>query len=234
MVTYRYPSSKQTEARGSDSRFLSLTRPRRVFMRMRSPSRRYHITDCCGAPSGLMVARVAYRFSSRNETISGARATCGNLQVRARCLVATYLRRKRSEVPDQEHANDAGPILAACWIDGRGGVRGVRASQSDGQRAALAIDIGTSSVRSLSFDLRGRAVAGSECQIGYDFTSTADGGAFVDARELLAITARCVDRTLAATESRHLDIAVVGIACFWHSLLGLDAEGRPTTPVLLW
>lgn len=98
----------------------------------------------------------------------------------------------------------------------------------------LAIDIGTSSVRALLFDRSANAVAGSETQIEYALDTTPDGGASTPADGLFELVATCVDGVLEFAGSMACDIEAVGISCFWHSLLGLDANGEPTTAVLLW
>ncbi len=99
----------------------------------------------------------------------------------------------------------------------------------------LTLDIGTSSVRAMLFDTRGRTVPGAEVQIAYRQTTFADGGVQTDADLLLARTVdslrqllRSVDR---ATAGR---IAGVGISCFWHSLLGVGKDERAVTPLYSW
>ena len=95
----------------------------------------------------------------------------------------------------------------------------------------LALDIGTSSTRALIFDRLGNVLRDSECQIPFEMTTTVEGGADVDARALFDLVCQSIDQVLA----RHpVPIAAVGIASFWHSLLGLDQAGVPTTPVYLW
>ncbi len=98
----------------------------------------------------------------------------------------------------------------------------------------LAIDLGTSSFRALLFDARARAVDGTEAQHGHQVRSTPDGGAEADAPALFDLLVRCVDGALANAGDRAADIAAVGHSCFWHSLLGVDAAGEPTTPLLIW
>ncbi|HEY8446615.1 MAG TPA: gluconokinase [Thermomicrobiales bacterium] len=98
----------------------------------------------------------------------------------------------------------------------------------------LALDAGTSSVRALLFDRRGRALANAETQLGYELVTTPDGGAEMDADRLVELLAECVDATLANAASHADEIAAVAMSCFWHSLLGLDASGKPVTPVLYW
>jgi gluconokinase len=99
---------------------------------------------------------------------------------------------------------------------------------------ALAIDIGTSSVRSMLFDRQGSALQNTVQQIPFDLTTTSDGGATLDPEVLLECAIRCVDGTLREAGDLAAQVRVAGISCFWHSLLGLDELGRPTTPVYLW
>ncbi len=95
----------------------------------------------------------------------------------------------------------------------------------------LALDIGTSSTRALLFDSRGWAIRGAECQIGFDMNTTSEGGADVDASALLDLVLQSIDAIAPMGEGQ---IAAVGVSCFWHSVMGIDASDRPTTPVYLW
>lgn len=95
----------------------------------------------------------------------------------------------------------------------------------------LALDIGTSSTRALLFDSRGWAIEGAECQLGFDMSTTSDGGADVDASMLLDLVLQSVDAIAPMGKGQ---IAAVGVSCFWHSVMGIDASDRPTTPVYLW
>jgi gluconokinase len=95
----------------------------------------------------------------------------------------------------------------------------------------LALDIGTSSTRALVFDGRGHSLRNSERQLPFDLVTTPDGGAEVDARVLRDLVYQSIDLVL---KSCPVEISAVGISCFWHSLLGLDRAGQPTTPVYLW
>jgi gluconokinase len=99
----------------------------------------------------------------------------------------------------------------------------------------LALDLGTSSFRALVYDARVRALEGSEQQLTYPIETTADGGAQVDAGKLVDLTVECIDGVLAAIGPEVARrIAAVGTTSFWHSLLGLDSDGEPVTPVLIW
>jgi gluconokinase len=98
----------------------------------------------------------------------------------------------------------------------------------------VAVDIGTSSVRALVYDAEARMVDASECQIAYEMRTTADGGAEADADEIVDLTLRCLDHVEALVAPRATDVGAVALTSFWHSLLGLDASGAPSTPVYSW
>ncbi|HEV7903746.1 MAG TPA: FGGY family carbohydrate kinase, partial [Pyrinomonadaceae bacterium] len=96
----------------------------------------------------------------------------------------------------------------------------------------LAIDIGTSSVRAALFDGRGREVAGTQGSVGRSFSTTREGGAEADAGELVAQVESVIDASLA--RSPVSSVEAVAVACFWHSLVGIDGHGRALTPVYGW
>ena len=96
----------------------------------------------------------------------------------------------------------------------------------------LSIDVGSSSVRAALHDASGDAIDGSEVQLDHEFDQTADGGATTGADGLLDLVARAVDGALSrGGEAR---ISCVAAGTFWHSVLGVDRDGRPTTPILTW
>jgi len=103
----------------------------------------------------------------------------------------------------------------------------------------LAFDIGTSSLRTALFHADGvRRIVPSTAQETYPLRTTADGGAEFPPGLLRDAALRCLDRTL---ETLRTDPALagakitgIGSSCFWHSLIGLDAEGEPLTPVITW
>jgi gluconokinase len=100
----------------------------------------------------------------------------------------------------------------------------------------LAIDVGTTSLRAEIYDRRARDVRGTAFAAETPLTTTADGGATLDPEQLLGLTLRVLDRTLAAAGplGERATIDAVAISTFWHSFLGVDDEHRPTTPLLLW
>ena len=96
----------------------------------------------------------------------------------------------------------------------------------------LSIDVGSSSVRAGLYDGSGDNVENSEVKLDYEFDYTPDGGASKVADELLDLIARAVDGTL--SKSGGAEISGVAMSTFWHSVLGVDRKGRPTTPILTW
>jgi gluconokinase len=98
----------------------------------------------------------------------------------------------------------------------------------------LAIDIGTSSARALVYDARGRPVKRLGHQVRYPMTTTQDGGVYADAPLLARATETCVDRVLDEAGRAATDLRAVGMDTFWHSLLGVDARGEPTIPLINW
>jgi gluconokinase len=96
----------------------------------------------------------------------------------------------------------------------------------------MTLDVGTSSVRALLFDGRGRMVPGSETKLEYRPDTRADGTSQVDADRLERLVRRAISGTL--PHARGQEVAAVGTSTFWHGLVGLDASDRPTTPLVLW
>ena len=101
----------------------------------------------------------------------------------------------------------------------------------------LTLDVGTTSARAELYDGRGRAVRDVHASRPCPLETTPDGGAQMDPDALFEITARVLDEACREVRERLGDDARVdgvGMGTFWHSFLGIDAAGRPTTPVFLW
>ena len=94
-----------------------------------------------------------------------------------------------------------------------------------------AIDIGTSGVRAALFDDGGREVPGAQARSRRAFTAVSDF-AELDADQLVDEVIKTVDELLTSHSSAQIDF--IAISAFWHSLIGIDAAGLPTTPVLTW
>lgn len=99
---------------------------------------------------------------------------------------------------------------------------------------ALTLDVGTSSTRVLLWDIRGREIEGVRAQVHYQMDTTPDGGEQMEIALLRDHVAECIDQALAQIGDRVADIKAVGMSTFWHSVLGLGADGEPVTPLYNW
>jgi gluconokinase len=95
--------------------------------------------------------------------------------------------------------------------------------------AVLALDVGSSSVRACVHD-EGAAPLGETAQLEYGEAASRAGGAELDPDAILAATESAIEQAVATGPAYD----AVGASCFWHSLLGVDSAGRPTTNVLTW
>jgi gluconokinase len=99
----------------------------------------------------------------------------------------------------------------------------------------VALDIGSSSTRALLYDSSGRLQAGREVKIAYEQTLTRDGGVECDPDRLFALTLSALKKLVRACARPELErIAAIGISCFWHALMGVDAAGKAVTPLYSW
>ncbi len=98
----------------------------------------------------------------------------------------------------------------------------------------LVLDIGTSSVRAALYDALANAIPRAFAKIERSLTVTADGGAEIDADEAVAEVATAIDTLLEKTSRKKTEIEYVASCSFWHSLVGVDANGKPTTRVFGW
>jgi len=96
----------------------------------------------------------------------------------------------------------------------------------------VALDVGSSSVRTLLFDREGRQKEGFGAQFPYHFTATPDGGVETDPDQLLELTLKSLATIHQQLLEAQIRPAAVGSSAFWHGLMGVDRAGRPTTPLL--
>jgi len=114
------------------------------------------------------------------------------------------------------------------WAAGPGEIDVARAEPP----LVLALDIGSSSTRAALFDAHGRRLAGTLHQVPYRLDTTPDGGATLDPTRLVDAVAATIDGALAAAPDA--SVQAVGVSTFWHSLMGVDRDGRARTPVYTW
>jgi gluconokinase len=96
----------------------------------------------------------------------------------------------------------------------------------------LSLDLGTSSVRALLFDSKFKHQEGVGVQKKYSITTTTSGHAEVSGDLLLQLTVDCLDAVHAQMTARNIRPAAVTISTFWHCFLGVDADSKPTAPII--
>src|ERR1044072_4699038 len=96
--------------------------------------------------------------------------------------------------------------------------------------SVLSIDIGTSGVRAALFDDEGNQVEGAQAIT----RRTASDFAELDPEALVEEVTKTVDALLTTPVNAASQIYSIAISTFWHSLVGVDAQGRATTPLLTW
>jgi gluconokinase len=95
--------------------------------------------------------------------------------------------------------------------------------------AVLALDVGTSSARASVYD-RDLSIV-TTAQSAYPLHEHQDGRVEIDPVRLERAIMQVIDKALA----RHREpIDAVAISAFWHSLMGVDRNNAPVTPLLPW
>jgi gluconokinase len=99
----------------------------------------------------------------------------------------------------------------------------------------LSLDVGTSSTRVVIYD----AATGDQraelpiASVGHAPEVTPDGGATLDADTLVEEAVTCLAEALASLPEG-TPVAGVAGCTFWHSFLGVGADGAARTPVFVW
>ncbi|MDA1278949.1 MAG: gluconokinase [Chloroflexi bacterium] len=95
----------------------------------------------------------------------------------------------------------------------------------------LAVDIGSSSVKAGLFDARARSVSGVEVSVPHSQTVASDGTSEEDADQIRYAVEQAIDRVLEKAGDLGAEISGVGFDCMASTVLGVDVEGGPVTPV---
>lgn len=99
-------------------------------------------------------------------------------------------------------------------------------------QVALALDVGSSSVRAFLYDARGRRVSGTK--LAYAWRTSPGGGVELEPALLLERVASALDGTVEHARATGSLPTVAGTSALWHTVLGVAADGRPVTPVYSW
>jgi gluconokinase len=96
----------------------------------------------------------------------------------------------------------------------------------------LTLDVGSSSARTLLFGFDGRQIANFGSQVPYRAHTTPDGGWEIDPAELTTISTTALTAICEQMRAKSIKPAAVAVDTFWHSIVGVDADGNPATPLL--
>jgi gluconokinase len=98
----------------------------------------------------------------------------------------------------------------------------------------LSLDLGSSSFRAIVFDAAGRDVDGLTVKTTYGLNLTDDGGVTASIDAMLATAGAALDQVLAAAGPLAGQIAAVASCSLVSNVLGVGADGHPTTPVYFY
>src|SRR5689334_19283284 len=98
----------------------------------------------------------------------------------------------------------------------------------------LSIDVGSSSVRAMIFDAQGDALKDVFIQKQYTTDTTTDGGATIDAQTMCDRIFECIDEALSQAGADAGRVERVAMDTLVGNLMGMDANGKPTTPIYTW
>ena len=93
----------------------------------------------------------------------------------------------------------------------------------------IGVDIGTTSTKAVAFDAQGRE-HGSHSR-GYPLDEPSPGRAEQDPQHILEAVLECIREVAAPIGGR---VAGLSFSSAMHSLLGLDPDGEPITPSVIW
>ncbi len=104
-------------------------------------------------------------------------------------------------------------------------------SPRPGRPHVLTLDAGTSSLRAQVWAVDGRPRSEIGARAQYRLWTDREGGAWLKPEEVLSAVSEAVDETVVRAESRGARIAAVALDTLSPTLLGVDEQGRPLTPV---
>ncbi len=96
----------------------------------------------------------------------------------------------------------------------------------------IGVDIGTTSTKSVAFDVAGRAVTSHS--VGYPLNEPELGYAEQDPEQILAAVVETVSTVVASVGAAGLRVAGLSFSTAMHALIGLDVDGKPLTPSITW
>ncbi len=97
---------------------------------------------------------------------------------------------------------------------------------------AIGLDLGTSNIKAILFDADGREIISVKKKS--PITTTEDGHATVDPELILKFAIQALSELAGLAKQKNKKPDILGISCHMHSIMALDREGQPLTPVYLW
>lgn len=98
----------------------------------------------------------------------------------------------------------------------------------------LGLDIGSSSVRGALFDARGAVMKKTLVREEIRLRASGRGGSEADADATLKLVIKAIDDILECSTDIKGDITHIASCTYWHSLMGVDVKGKPTSPIYGW
>ena len=96
----------------------------------------------------------------------------------------------------------------------------------------VGLDIGTTSAKAVAFDAEGAERGSADAP--YELSEPEPGFAVQDPAEVAAGALRAAREAMAAARDGGARVAALSCSSAMHSLIGLDGDGRPLTPVITW
>jgi gluconokinase len=138
----------------------------------------------------------------------------------------------RSDLPDHRGSAKRHRGLICLTVDRRLDKVHIARRRYQMQDCVLTLDIGSSSARALLFGLDGQEIPGFEARISYQASTTESGGWEIDAAKLIEVAVQTVDQIYLQMQAKAVRPAAVAVDTFWHSIVGVSADGKTVTPVL--
>ena len=98
----------------------------------------------------------------------------------------------------------------------------------------LAVDIGTSSVKAGLYDPKARSVEGTHVSVSHEQDIGSGGKVEEPINRIAEATERAIDAVLVHAERQNLEIAAVAMDSMASTVLAVDADGKPLTPVFTY
>lgn len=96
----------------------------------------------------------------------------------------------------------------------------------------IGLDIGTTSAKAVAFDLRGNLVAEAESTI--TTYHPVAGWAEQDPKEVEEASTEALEVVMKQLNEEQREVVAIGISCAMHSLICVDKQFNPLSPMLLW